>query len=136
MLEGAEDVIYLGIAALLLVSSGVLLVVAGDQLLDIFDDFGPTASVELLSTLLLVFVFVELLGAVRVTLRERKLIAEPFLLVGIIASIKETRRCSGRRTEGRRAGPFRDAARSRWASSPLSSSVLARLCCSRAGAGG
>src|SRR5262245_14159776 len=32
---------------------------------------------------------VELLGAVRKTLRERRLLAEPFLLVGIIASIKE-----------------------------------------------
>lgn len=29
------------------------------------------------------------MGAVRETVRERKLIAEPFLLVGIIASIKE-----------------------------------------------
>jgi uncharacterized membrane protein (DUF373 family) len=47
------------------------------------------AATELLSVLLLVFVFVELLGAVRVTMRERRLIAEPFLLVGIIASIKE-----------------------------------------------
>jgi uncharacterized membrane protein (DUF373 family) len=47
------------------------------------------AATELLSVLLLVFVFVELLGAVRKTLRERRLLAEPFLLVGIIASIKE-----------------------------------------------
>ena len=56
------------------------------------DDVGDdviTAATELLSVLLLVFVFVELLGAVRVTIRERRLIAEPFLLVGIIASIKE-----------------------------------------------
>jgi uncharacterized membrane protein (DUF373 family) len=36
-----------------------------------------------------VFVFVELLSATRVTIREQRLIAEPFLLVGIIASIKE-----------------------------------------------
>jgi uncharacterized membrane protein (DUF373 family) len=47
------------------------------------------AATELLSVLLLVFVFVELLGAVRKTLSERRLLAEPFLLVGIIASIKE-----------------------------------------------
>ena len=42
-----------------------------------------------LDSLLLVFIFVELLGAVRITLRERKLLAEPFLIVGMIASIKE-----------------------------------------------
>ena len=58
-----------------------------------------TAATELLSVLLLVFVFVELLGAVRVTIRERRLIAEPFLLVGIIASIKEIVVIAGAETE-------------------------------------
>ena len=43
----------------------------------------------MLDTLLLVFIVVELLFAVRVTIAKRELIAEPFLLVGIIASIKE-----------------------------------------------
>jgi len=36
-----------------------------------------------------VFIIVELLSAVRVTVLKRELVAEPFLLVGIIASIKE-----------------------------------------------
>ncbi len=35
------------------------------------------------------FIVVELLSAVRTTLSKRELVAEPFLLVGIIASIKE-----------------------------------------------
>jgi uncharacterized membrane protein (DUF373 family) len=47
------------------------------------------AATTLLGTLLLAFVFVELLGAVRATVREGRLVAEPFLLVGIIAAIKE-----------------------------------------------
>jgi uncharacterized membrane protein (DUF373 family) len=42
-----------------------------------------------LDALLLTFIFVELLGAVRATIRQRRLVAEPFLLVGIIAAIKE-----------------------------------------------
>ena len=45
--------------------------------------------VEVLDTLLLVFIVVELLFAVRTTVEKRELVAEPFLLVGIIASIKE-----------------------------------------------
>src|SRR3712207_5058563 len=45
--------------------------------------------VELLDVLLLVFIVVELLFAVRTTVEKRELVAEPFLLVGIIASIKE-----------------------------------------------
>jgi uncharacterized membrane protein (DUF373 family) len=45
--------------------------------------------VHVLDTLLLVFIFVELLYAVRLTLRERQVLVEPFLLVGVLASIKE-----------------------------------------------
>ena len=43
----------------------------------------------MLDVLLLVFIVVELLFAVRTTVEKRELVAEPFLLVGIIASIKE-----------------------------------------------
>jgi uncharacterized membrane protein (DUF373 family) len=42
-----------------------------------------------LDGLLLVFILLELLAGVRATMKERKLVAEPFLIVGIIASIKE-----------------------------------------------
>ncbi|MGH9270144.1 MAG: phosphate-starvation-inducible PsiE family protein [Ilumatobacteraceae bacterium] len=89
LLAAAEDVVYVGIAILLLVGCGVLLVVAVDQLWKIFDGLGPDPIVELLDTLLLVFILVELLFAVRTTVAQRQLVAEPFLLVGIIASIKE-----------------------------------------------
>ena len=44
---------------------------------------------DVLDTLLLVFIFVELLSATRETMNQRTIVAEPFLLVGIIASIKE-----------------------------------------------
>jgi uncharacterized membrane protein (DUF373 family) len=89
VLSWAEDIVYLGIAVLLLLGAITLLVVAADQLLDVFDDFGSDVVVEVLDTLLLVFIVVELLSATRTTLAERELVAEPFLIVGIIASIKE-----------------------------------------------
>jgi uncharacterized membrane protein (DUF373 family) len=85
----AEQVIY-GVAALALVAGALALL--ADAIVGFVDSVGDdvvAAATDLLSILLLVFVFVELLGAVRVTMRERRLIAEPFLLVGIIASIKE-----------------------------------------------
>jgi uncharacterized membrane protein (DUF373 family) len=88
-LATAEDVIYVGIAALLVVAAGVLLVVAADELLEVLDDFSSNPVVDVLDTLLLVFIVVELLSAVRTTVAKRELVAEPFLLVGIIASIKE-----------------------------------------------
>ena len=84
----AEQLIY-GIAAVALVAgAAALLVQAVVDFVRHLDDV-VVAATELLGVLLLVFVFVELLGAVRVTIREQKLVAEPFLLVGIIASIKE-----------------------------------------------
>jgi uncharacterized membrane protein (DUF373 family) len=87
--EFAENVVYVGIAFLLVVAASVLLVVAGDELLEIRHGLATDPIVEVLDTLLLVFIIVELLSAVRVTVSKRELIAEPFLLVGIIASIKE-----------------------------------------------
>ena len=89
LLGRLEDVVYLGIAALLVVSALVLLVVASDQLLEVLDDLSAAPIVEVLDTLLLVFIVVELLSAVRTTVVRRELVAEPFLIVGIIASIKE-----------------------------------------------
>lgn len=44
---------------------------------------------KLLDRLLLVFILVELIFAVRTTLARREIVAEPFLIVGIIVSIKE-----------------------------------------------
>lgn len=89
MLGFGEDIVYVGIAALLFLGAATLLVVAADQLLDVFADFSSDPVVEMLDSLLLVFIVVELLSAVRTTLVERDLVAEPFLIVGIIASIKE-----------------------------------------------
>ncbi|MCY7297905.1 MAG: phosphate-starvation-inducible PsiE family protein [Ilumatobacteraceae bacterium] len=85
----AEDVVYVGIAFLLVAAAGVLLLVAGDTLLEIRHGLASNPIVDALDTLLLVFIIVELLAAVRVTVSKREMIAEPFLLVGIIASIKE-----------------------------------------------
>jgi LPXTG-motif cell wall-anchored protein len=42
-----------------------------------------------LDSLLIVFILVELLSAVRSAIADHELVAEPFLLVGILAAIKE-----------------------------------------------
>jgi divalent metal cation (Fe/Co/Zn/Cd) transporter len=86
---GAENLVYGGIALLLVATALVLLVQAAGQLLSIRDTPVQDVTIEVLDTLLLVFIVVELLFAVRATLVKRELVAEPFLLVGIIASIKE-----------------------------------------------
>lgn len=89
-LEVAEGVVYAGIAAFLLVLALGAFVMAARQVPALFSESDAAkAALEMLDTLLLVFIVVELLFAVRITIARRELIAEPFLLVGIIASIKE-----------------------------------------------
>lgn len=88
-LEIAENVVYAGIATFLAASALVLLAVAGKTFWGVVDDFSQAPLIDVLNVLLLVFIVVELLFAVRATVERRELVAEPFLLVGIIASIKE-----------------------------------------------
>lgn len=84
-----EDVVYAGVALILAIAAGGLLYVAGNDLVSSLGDKKTTGMLHVLDTLLLVFIFVELLYAVRATLRERQVLVEPFLLVGILAAIKE-----------------------------------------------
>ncbi|HEX2258919.1 MAG TPA: phosphate-starvation-inducible PsiE family protein [Actinomycetota bacterium] len=85
----AEDAIYLSVAGLLIIGGLILLGKAGYDLFTKISEGVEEAIKQSLNTLLLVFIVVELLSAVKTTIVERKLLAEPFLLVGMIASIKE-----------------------------------------------
>jgi uncharacterized membrane protein (DUF373 family) len=90
LLAITEDAIYVGIAVILAVAAGALLISAGRGLTELNEGRHATEVVlSVLDTLLLVFIVVELLFAVRVILGRREVVAEPFLIVGIIASIKE-----------------------------------------------
>ncbi len=88
-LEVAENIVYGGIAAFLVGTALVCLALAGKTALGLLSDFSEQPVLDVLDILLLVFIVVELLFAVRSTVQKRELLAEPFLLVGIIASIKE-----------------------------------------------
>ena len=89
LLEIAENVVFAGIAVFLVGTALVCLVLAGKTSWGLASDFSEQPVLDLLDILLLVFIVVELLFAVRTTVEKRELLAEPFLLVGIIASIKE-----------------------------------------------
>ena len=89
LLELAENVVYAGIALLLVLAALALLVLAGRTAWSLTGDLSQAPMVELLDVLLLVFIVVELLFAVRTTVEKRELVAEPFLVIGVIASIKE-----------------------------------------------
>jgi uncharacterized membrane protein (DUF373 family) len=88
-LSGVEDLVYIGLGLLLSVSAIALLgsgfstfVVALTQ------HTLKNQFIALLDQVLLVLLFVELLYTVQISFREHGLVAEPFLVVALIAVIR------------------------------------------------
>lgn len=102
-LRVGEDAIYI-LAGLILVGGALTVLI--DAVFSLVTAEGDTMKKVIESTLdslLIGFILVELLAAVRETMSVRKLVAEPFLLVGIIAAIKQMLLVSsfrGKRTTG------------------------------------
>lgn len=84
-----EDAIYWAIAVMLVAGSGALLVSQFNTMLRLRSTPANTIMLEILDGLLLIFIFVELLYAVRTSLRSHDIVVEPFLIVGMLAGIKE-----------------------------------------------
>jgi uncharacterized membrane protein (DUF373 family) len=84
-----EDAMYWAIALVLVIGSVALLIAQFNTMLRLRNTPASTVMIEILDGLLLVFIFVELLYAVRSCLRSHEIVAEPFLIVGILAGIKE-----------------------------------------------
>ena len=89
-LNRAETFIYAIIAILLLVSAMALLASAA---LDFAVRLATPAAIgeaalAMLNQLLLVLMIIELFYTIRVSLRDHTLIAEPFLIVGLIAAVR------------------------------------------------
>jgi uncharacterized membrane protein (DUF373 family) len=95
-LEGIEKILHVGETVLYVFAAAVLLVGAvatlgsiGYHLVRELGDGVEHAVAEALDGLLLVFILLELLAAIRQIMDEHRLVAEPFLIVGMLASIKE-----------------------------------------------
>jgi phosphate starvation-inducible membrane PsiE len=89
ILSVAEDAMYWAVAVVLLAGSIALIVSQVNVLLMLRNTPASQVMLEVLDGLLLIFIFVELLYAVRTSLRSHEIVAEPFLIVGILACIKE-----------------------------------------------
>ena len=84
-----EDVVYVGLGVLLAVTAVALLVQGGVELVRVIaTGVDARAAVALLDRILLALMIVELLYTVLVSFREHTLVAEPFLLVALIAAIR------------------------------------------------
>ena len=84
-----EDIVYVGLGILLAIAAFSLLVLAlKDAGLAIWNHSFGAQVVGLLDQILLVLLVIELLYTVQVSFREHSLLAEPFLVVALIASIR------------------------------------------------
>lgn len=109
VLRTAENLVYAAVGVLLLAGAALMLVSVGYHVARDLGDGVESTVTAALNGLLLVFILLELLAGVRATMVERKLVAEPFLIVGIIASIKEIVVLSVKAAESIGSGtPFRD----------------------------
>ena len=89
VLDAFERIAYLFIALALSVPIVMLVVSATMSMLEVSEVGVLETVLAVLDRLLLAFIFVELIDTIRVTVRERGIfIAEPFLLVGLIAVVR------------------------------------------------
>jgi hypothetical protein len=85
----AEIVIYSVLAALLAVTAFVTIATAGQILWIGLSHWTVAAqTLRVLNQLLIVLMLVEILHTVRISIRSHVLVTEPFLIVGLIASIR------------------------------------------------
>ena len=88
ILNYSERVVYYGAAFALLVTIVMLFVSVGTALLAIFEAGPLDTALLVLDRVLLIFIFVELLDTIGIFVRENEIIAEPFLLIGLIAVVR------------------------------------------------
>ncbi len=91
ILEAFENIAYLTIAFGLSVPVVMLVIFAVRNMLEVTQDGILVTALDVLDGLLLAFIFVELINTIRIAtgLGERGIfIAEPFLLVGLVAVVR------------------------------------------------
>ena len=86
--EFAERLVYYGAAIFLLITVCMVFFSAGTSLLSIREVGTLAAALEVLDRVLLIFIFAELLSTVSTIVREHEIVAEPFLLIGLIAVVR------------------------------------------------
>jgi uncharacterized membrane protein (DUF373 family) len=85
-----EDVVYAGLGLILAATAIYLLVSALFRVaVEIGTGSLPAEIIDLLDQVLLILLVVELLYTVKVSLREHTLMAQPFLLVALIATVRK-----------------------------------------------
>lgn len=84
----AERFVYYGAALFLLATIGLLFFSAVEGFLKIGETGALNTALGVLDKVLLIFIFAELLSTISTVVRENEIMAEPFLLIGLIAVVR------------------------------------------------
>ena|SRR6266576_2067939 len=87
---GKTEVVIYSVLAMLLVATAFLTIATAGQILwiDLSHWTVAAQTLRVLNQLLIVLMLVEILHTVRISIRSHVLVTEPFLVVGLIASIR------------------------------------------------
>ena len=89
-LEAVEDVVYIGLGVVLAATAVCLLFLAlRSFVLAVASHTLAGQVIGLLDQILLILLIIELLYTVQVSFREHSLVAEPFLIVALIATVRK-----------------------------------------------
>lgn len=84
----AERAVYYVAAVFLLGAIALLFLSTGRAFLEVGRGSLTDVALTVLDRVLLIFILVELLNTVGVIIREREIVAEPFILIGLIAAVR------------------------------------------------
>ncbi len=88
LLEYSQKALYYGVTLLLIVASVMLFVYVGLTFLTVFRGDPLQTALDVLDGILLITIFIELLITIEVLVREGKLVAEPFILIALLAVVR------------------------------------------------
>jgi uncharacterized membrane protein (DUF373 family) len=88
VLEHAQDIVAVTVGIVLVVLAAILLVSGVVDFLDGADGSISNAAPQLLDHVLLVLILIEIVHTVVLSLRAHRLVAQPFIVVGLIAVIR------------------------------------------------
>ncbi len=128
LFETVEHAIYLGLAALLSITALLALGSACFALWDAARDWsGPEPILALIDRLLFALMLIEILHTVRASIRSGTLTCEPFLVVGLIASIRRILVLTLESSQATKAATWSPASESLFRAAMLELTVLGGL---------
>src|SRR5947209_2752873 len=88
VVDASERLVYYGVSALLIVAIGMIFISTVLSMLQVLEAGVLQTTLTILDQTLLILIFIELLNTMGIVAREQGIVAEPFLLIGLVAVVQ------------------------------------------------